>query len=289
MLLGVIIREITDPFFAYAIEAVSMEAASHGYNVVLGHAHGRADEALALWAVLEARHCDGILIVGDMRDEPRLIEDLATARLPVVALWHGALVSGLPTVTVDNRAGILSVLEHLVSLGHERIAFIGGRRIGGDNRQREDSFLTGLEARGLTLPDGYLLTTANDPEWGVEALGRLLELPEPPTAIVCSTDLIASGVLHGAHERGLSVPRDLSVTGFDDLPMATYTVPSLTTVLNPIREVVSKGVTMILDLIEEHTPDGPPEHVVIEPRLVVRNSTGPVRPAGPRRGSPRRN
>jgi DNA-binding LacI/PurR family transcriptional regulator len=70
--------------------------------------------------------------------------------------------------------------------------------------------------------------------------------------------------------------------------MATYTVPSLTTVLNPIREVVSRGVAMILDLIEEHTPGGPPEHVVIEPRLVVRNSTGPVRPTGPRRRSPRR-
>src|SRR6266545_4675168 len=89
MLLGVIVREITDPFFAGAIEAVTVEAGRRGYNVVLGHAHARADEAIALWGVLEARHCDAIVLLGDMRDQPRLIEDLADARAPVVALWQG--------------------------------------------------------------------------------------------------------------------------------------------------------------------------------------------------------
>ena len=90
MLLGVIVRDITDPFFAGAIEAVTVEASRRGYNVVLGHAHARADEAIALWGVLEARHCDAIVLLGDMRDQPRLIEDLAGRARPVVALWQGS-------------------------------------------------------------------------------------------------------------------------------------------------------------------------------------------------------
>ena len=167
VLLGVIVREITDPFFASAIEAVSIEAARRGYNVVLGHAHGRADEALALWGILEARHCDAILLLGDMRDKLQLIEDLHDTPVPVVALWHGSRAAGLPTVTVDNRAGIDAVLDHVRGLGHRRIAFIGGRRLG-DIREREEAFRTHVTRHGLDLPDGYMVSVANE----FEAAGR---------------------------------------------------------------------------------------------------------------------
>lgn len=90
MLLGAIVRDITDPFFAGAIEAVSSAARARGYNIVLGHAHARATEALELAAVLEARHCDGILLLGDMGDQPRLLADLRDTHVPVVALWQGS-------------------------------------------------------------------------------------------------------------------------------------------------------------------------------------------------------
>ena len=90
MLLGVIVREITDPFFAGAVDAVSAEASRRGYNVVLGHAHGRTDEALALRAVLETRHCDAILLLGDTSDQPRLLDDLRHANVHVVGMWQGS-------------------------------------------------------------------------------------------------------------------------------------------------------------------------------------------------------
>src|SRR6185369_4709667 len=106
MLLGVIVRDITDPFFAGAIEAVTLVAAERGYNVVLGHAHSRADEAIALWGVLEARHCDAIVMLGDMSDQPRLVEDLRGTHIPVVALWEGSKPDGIASVSVDNEAGI---------------------------------------------------------------------------------------------------------------------------------------------------------------------------------------
>jgi DNA-binding LacI/PurR family transcriptional regulator len=137
MLLGAVVRDITDLFFASAIEALSIEARARGYAVVLGHAGEQTDEALALAAVLEARQCDAIVLLGDLQDEPRLIEDLRNARIPVVAIWHGSDPSdSFQTVGVDNRAGIRAALTHLTALGHRRIAFVGGHSHG-DIRERE--------------------------------------------------------------------------------------------------------------------------------------------------------
>ena len=117
MLLGVIVRDITDPFFAGAIEATSLEANKRGYNVVLGHAQQSAEEAEALTSILEARHCDALLFLGDLRDRPGLIEELQNTSIPVVALWHGSRESGIPTVSVDNKSGIAAVVDHLVEPG----------------------------------------------------------------------------------------------------------------------------------------------------------------------------
>jgi DNA-binding LacI/PurR family transcriptional regulator len=279
MLLGLIVREITDPFFAGAIEAVTVEAAQRGYNVVLGAAHARADEAIALWGVLEARHCDGILLLGDMRDQPRLVADLAGASVPVVALWQGSEPSEVASVGVDNAAGIHAVLDHLVELGHSRIAFVGGLGLG-DIKERHDAFVQHATGLGITLPEGYALSGSNDPAAGVAALHRLADGPDPPTAVVASTDVLATGVLRGAAERGLRVPEDISVTGFDDIPQVAYTVPALTTVRMPVNEMVRTAVHLVLDppsAAAAHIGDPPP---VVRPSLVVRESTGPA-PAPP--------
>src|SRR5919197_5639950 len=162
MLIGAVVRDITDPFFAGAIEALSVEARGRGYNVVLGHAHGRADEALELTAVLETRHCDAIVILGDMQDQPRLLADLRTSLVPVVAMWQGSSPLEGPTVDVDNRAGILAALNHLVELGHERIAFVSGRPLG-DIRERQAAFEAFMLDRFDAVPEGYVQHVPNTP------------------------------------------------------------------------------------------------------------------------------
>ena len=268
MLLGVIVREILDPFFASAVEALSTEAARRGYNVVLGTAHARANEAIALWGVLEARHCDAIVLLGDTRDQPRLLDDLGNARVPVVALWQGSRPTRIPSVSVDNRLGIDLVMDHLAGLGHERIAFVGGRRLG-DIAEREDAYKAVMERNGQRPRKGYVTETANSATGGRESLRALLRLAQPPTAVVCATDVLAVGVLHEAHERGLSVPTDMSVTGFDDIPMAAFTVPALTTVRMPITEMVLSAVAMVID----EQVGGSPPHPILAPTLVVRDSS----------------
>jgi DNA-binding LacI/PurR family transcriptional regulator len=277
MLLGVIVREITDPFFAGAVDAISVEASRRGYNVVLGHAHGRTDEAIALRAVLETRHCDAILLLGDTSDQPRLLEDLRETNIDVVGLWQGsAPVLGLSTVSVDNRAGMEALMSHLLGLGHKRMAFIGGGfgegRLLGDIGERRAAFLELMAAANLPVPDSYVCEIENNLSGGATAFESLMNLPVRPTAIFASTDLLAIGALHAAGRMGLSVPRDVSIVGFDDLPMAEYTNPALTTVRQPMAEMAAVGVGAAID---KDRAEGAAVVQLLVPSLVVRESSGP--------------
>src|SRR6476646_5441138 len=190
MLIGAIVRDFSDPFFATVIEALAVQAMARGYNIVLGHAHGRVDEGIALTAVLETRHTDAIVMLGDMQDQPRLLEDLRESSVPVVATWQGTSPLEFPTVDVDERAGIVAGLEHLIELGHERIAFVSGR-LPGDNWQRQEAFVELVTARFGRIHDGYVQVVDNSLAGGEAALRALLELDDQPTAVMTSTDLVA--------------------------------------------------------------------------------------------------
>jgi DNA-binding LacI/PurR family transcriptional regulator len=243
MLLGAIVRDITDPFFAGAIEAVSVEARKLDYNIVLGHAHAEATEAYALATMLEARQCDAILLLGDMGDQPRLLDDLRDTHVPVVALWQGSELDLIPAVNVDNRSGIVTAIGHLRALGHRRIAFIGGRSLG-DIRERQAAYTEVMADLLGEVPPGYVQHVANRPGGGEAAFRALMRLPPRPTAIVVSTDVLAIGVLRGALVMGIRVPEDLSVVGFDDIPMAAFTVPALTTVRMPTAEMAAAAIML---------------------------------------------
>jgi DNA-binding LacI/PurR family transcriptional regulator len=240
--------------------------------LVLGSAHSKADEAIALKAVLETRHCDAIVLLGDMRDEPRFLDDLRASQTPVIALWHGTELEGVPTVNTDNQAGMVAGLDHLIDFGHRRIAFIGGRPLG-DIRERRTAYLDHLRERQIPVPEGYMQNVTNEPAGGDAALRTLMSLATPPTAVVCSTDHLATGVLHAAADLGLDVPGELSVIGFDDIPMASYTVPSLTTVHMPVAEMTAIAARLAMDEGETSDEGGAHTYVVI-PNLVVRKSTG---------------
>jgi DNA-binding LacI/PurR family transcriptional regulator len=277
MLLGAIVRDITDPFFAGAIDALSLEARQRGYSVVLGHARERADEALALAAVLEARQCDAIVIVGDMRNQPRLIGDLESVHVPVVAVWHGSRHDGFLTVNVDNRHGVEAALDHLIGLGHTRVAFVGDPVLG-DIQERQAAYEEYVGQGRIETRDGYIQHTRNSPSGGVAAFEALLELEEPPTAVAASTDVLAIGVLHAAFERGFRVPADFSVVGFDDIPFAAATVPALTTVRMPVEEMIRGAVEMVVDESLRDAAGSRDGVRVYQPSLVVRRSTAKLEP-----------
>ncbi len=273
MLIGAIMRDFSDPFFADAIEALAVEATNRGYNIVVG-GQGRWQEGLALTTVLETRHCDALIMVGDLEDQPRLLADLRESMLPVVALWQGVSPLEFPTVDVDNRAGTILGLQHLVGLGHQRIGFISAK-LPGDNLQREQAYIEFMRDRFGGLPEGYVQRVPNTLAGGETALGALVNLPEPPTAVAASTDLTAVGVLHAAYGLGRIVPGGLSVVGWDDLTIAAYTVPGLTTLRMPTHDIAAEGVRIAIELARDTNASREPMVKCYEPTLIVRESTAP--------------
>jgi DNA-binding LacI/PurR family transcriptional regulator len=271
-LIGAVVRDFSDPFFAGAIEALVVESMAHGYNVVLGHAPGRKEDVVSLTAVLETRHTDAVVLLGDMQDHPRLLADLRQSMVPVVALWPGTSPREFPTVDADDRAGIWAGLGHLESLGHRRIAFLSAELPGG-YLVREDAYIDFMRDRFGGVPPGYVERCPNTLAGGDAALRRLMDNPEPPTAVVTSTDLVAVGVLHAANSLGTAVPEKLSVVGFDDILIAAHTVPALTTLRMPISEIVAHAVDKAVALARGSDAAHVPSLEIFKPTLIVRDST----------------
>jgi DNA-binding LacI/PurR family transcriptional regulator len=274
MLLGVIVRDFSDPFFASAIDVLATEARANGYNILLGHAHRGLEESAQLTDVLETRHTDAIIVLGDIHDQPRLLADLRRLAVPVVATWQGISPIDFPTVDIDDAVGIRLALEHLIGLGHERIALVSAR-LPLDNPHREDLYAEVMREHFGGVPDGYIQRVPNTLAGGEAALGALLQLPGPPTAVAATTDLVAVGVLHHAWSVGCAVPHDLSVIGYDDLYIAAHTVPPLSTIRMPMTEIVREAVRLAVR--RPHEPMAPQEPSVVRfsPTLIVRQSTAP--------------
>ena len=275
MLIGAVVSDITDPFYGRAVELLSVEAIARGYNLVLGHAHDRADAALALTAILETRHCDAIVLLGDIQDQPRLLADLQNSVVPVVALWQGSSSLAVPTVDVDNRRAIRLGLEHLVKLGHKRVAFASGPLLG-SVRERHDEFIAFSKRHFGGSPKGYVQQTPNTYSGGETAFENLVNLANPPTAIVASTDTLAIGMLHAAYSKGWRVPNDLSIVGFDDIALSSHTVPALTTIRMPMVEIATEGIQLAIKLAKEGRGQSAP-HRVFRASLIIRQSTAPPR------------
>jgi DNA-binding LacI/PurR family transcriptional regulator len=269
-LLGLVVRDIADPFFTAMLKVIALEARRRGYNLVLGDARGSAQEAQALAQVLEVRHCEAILLVGDVVDEPRLLADLSGTDVAIVAVCQGTRAPGLSTVNADSDRGARLALEHLYALGHRRIALLDAGWIG-DVEPRRAAYRRFVREHDLPSPAKYQQVVPNEPGGGQTACARLLRLREPPTAIFATTDVLAIGALNSAQAAGLRVPRDLSVVGFDDIPFAAYTVPALTTVRQPIETMARLAIEIALRRAADR--GAPLETHSLDPELVVRDST----------------
>jgi DNA-binding LacI/PurR family transcriptional regulator len=198
----------------------------------------------------------------------------------VVALWQGAIPLRFPTVDVDDRYGIRLGLEHLVELGHSRIAFASARLPGG-NPAREESYVEFMTEVFGGVPEGYLQHCESSMTGGSQAIESLLALEDTPTAVACSTDAVAVGVSHGAYDRSIEVPGQLSIVGFDDLALARFANPALTTLHMPTDEIVAEGVRLAHELVRDAAGAAHPSLKVFEPTLIERASTGMPRAIGP--------
>jgi LacI family transcriptional regulator len=211
-----------------------------------------------------------LILLGDLRDQPVLMNQLLGSELPVVGLCQGSRAPRMHVVNVDNAAGTHLALELLHNLGHRRIAFVRGGWIFGDARERQEAFRAFMRERNLPLPRRYVQASENDLAGGFNAALALLSLPQPPTAIYAASDKLALGVLKAAFIRGVRVPEELSVVGFDDIPMAAYAIPSLTTVRQPSEQLARLAVDEVLELLGKPTTNSTKR--IVQPELIQRDS-----------------
>ncbi len=218
------------------------------------------------------RRADGVLVVAPNTDATT-VPNLKEFRIPVVALSASGELWGVPAVDVDNEKGARIATEYLLSLGHRRIAHLIGNAEASSAAARRAGFCAAMTAAGVPIPDTYLAAGRYRGSINYAQTVRLLRLPQPPTAIFAGNDLMAQAVLKAARDHGVSVPEQLSIVGFDDIPMAALVTPTLTTIRQPLLEIGHQAFDLLVALVEGKPV--PMTTRLLEPKLVVRESTAP--------------
>jgi LacI family transcriptional regulator len=274
-LLGVIVRDIADPFFANFIAELISQARLQNYHIVLGHAGSNPEEALEFTDVLDARHTDGVFLLGDLKGDESALKEMLRFTHALVALCRGPSPASIYTINTDNFAGTDYVMDHLYNLGHRKIGFIDGGWLG-DIQERREAFLSYIMRQGLPFNQEWVQMANNDSAGGYLAMTRILALADRPTAIFASDDVMALGAMKAIADFGLKIPDQISIVGFDGIDVASFSCPSLTTVSQPIRAMVLQALKLMMQLIDD--PENSPKQRVIRlaPELIVRQSTGPA-------------
>lgn len=215
---------------------------------------------------------DGLLAI--LPRESLCLDSLVTANLPVVVIDQRGTLNRFPSVSVDNYGGAQLAVEHLAELGHTRIAFVSGNEAIEGVRDRQRGYHDALVGRGLSCDPELVVIGDLSQMTAFEVASSLLDLPDPPSAIFAANDQSAFGVIAAVREAGLRVPDDISVVGFDDIPMAEQFHPALTTVRQPFQQMASSAVNTLLAQIAGL--DAASQRITFPAELVVRDSTGPA-------------
>jgi DNA-binding LacI/PurR family transcriptional regulator len=270
--IGVIVSSISDPFIAEVVAGLEEVTSAHGYPLILATSQGDPDREIKMVHAFEDRRVDGVVLTGGSHLGPVHAPMLAHMNIPVVVMNGQGTANFAHSVVVDNIAAGHVVVRFLAQLGHRRIAYIGDRFGFQSNAAREEGYRQGLTAHGLKYQPDLVLVGDAQPESGMFAMEQLLSLPEPPTAVFCYDDLTALGALRAIHLRGLRVPADISIVGFDDLLVASYTEPPLTTIRQPNRAMGRLAAETLFNLLAGKRP---PDTQRLPTELIVRESTAP--------------
>jgi DNA-binding LacI/PurR family transcriptional regulator len=274
-LIGVIARDISDPFHIQILQGVNEITRAREFRLFLGHVDYRPDVALSYGSMFERSHADGIIVLGDFADGAQILADLTVQHRFVVGVSDRVERGAFPGVYADSVEGTRLALEHLWDLGHRRIICVS------DPGTVDQLLRTSLYEQFMTTHGLAELIVSHqirqpDPEpsyrLGLELFGSSDGRPIP-TAIYATSDTIAIGLLQAAYQTGVVVPDQVSIVGFDNIAIAAYTVPPLTTVSQSGIEMGRTAAALLLDMIESDRTGDEVEDIVLEPSLVVRDST----------------
>lgn len=279
--IGLVVTDITNPFFAQMTIGSETALEEADYAVLLGNTSERLSKQERLLEAMHGYAVDGVLLAPAMNTTIETVERLRRWRLPFVMVVRYLFDVDADYVGADNLAGAEMAAEHLVAAGHQRIAFVGGPAGSSARRDRLQGLCNVLARRGIAADDALFVTSPVTREGGRRAILDLLALPNPPTAALCYNDVVAFGVMLGLQAAGRRPGRDFDVIGFDDIEEAALWQPALTTVAIDPQRIGVEAARLLLERIEN--PDAPPRRVILPPRLVVREScaalTEPARAA----------
>jgi DNA-binding LacI/PurR family transcriptional regulator len=264
---------LADPALAELLAGLSDAAALRGYYLLLATA-GAASEADLCLNLARTGRVDGLLLLDVQVDDERA-RTLCESGIPHVCV--GPAPSGCASlfVMVDGRAGALMAMRHLLGLGHKRVGLIQLPSELAESEPRYLGYADALAEGGLAIDPALIVEAGRSEEDGYQAMGELLSAPKPPTAVLACSDELAFGAMHALYDAGLEVGRNVSLVGFDDVPLAAHTHPPLTTLRQPRRAFGAHLAALLIDAIERRAHAA--QSATLSARLVIRRSTGPPR------------
>ena len=269
---GLIVSEITNPFFPEIVQSFEDIAVQNNYEILLtSTVHNPKRMELAVRRMIE-RRVDGVAILT-FGMEDSLIADLRFRKVPLVFVDVGPQVPGVSNIRINYLHGIRQAVQHLAALKHSRIAFVSGPLNLKSALARRAAFEESMHEIGLDVPAELIVEGDHKIEGGMQALARLAALRYCPTAILCSNDMTAIGVMREAYERGLMIPRELSLVGFDDIRLAQFTTPPLTTVQMSQTLVAEYAFKALREEVERGSTSSAGKKYELVTNLVLRGST----------------
>lgn len=266
--LGMIVSNLGSQYTGEIVRGVSHAAAEAGFDLLIHTTSAAVSRERERISLLSRGLADGFLA---LLPKTGTTAALSRTDAPVVIIDHRGAETSLPTIAVDNYAGARAAMTHLIQLGHQRIGFVAGRADVHAGMERYRGYREGLLSEGLSYDDALVQAGYFRQRGGFAAATELLQLAEPPTAIFAANDLSAFGVLDAAKVLGIAVPREVSVIGFDDIPMSTQVHPALTTVQQPLHEMGQAAVRALLALLKGIDPVT--GRVQLPTKLIVRETT----------------
>jgi DNA-binding LacI/PurR family transcriptional regulator len=273
-LYGLIISDITNPFFPELVKSFEDVAVQFGQEVLIANTNYDPHRMEVCVSRMLQRKVDGVAIMTSEMDE-HLIDEMSSRRIPLVFLDTAAPQNGISNITIDYASGIDAAVEHLSALGHKAIGFISGPMTLTSARLRRKAFCRSMKNKGLKIDEDLIEEGNHRMDGGHEAMALLLDKKVRPTAVLTSNDMMAIGAMGAVFERGLKVPHDISLIGFDDIELSAFTQPALTTVRLPRQEIAKIAFRALYNTRHNATAKG--SEFTIQPILIERKSTGPVK------------
>ena len=273
--IGVLVPQLSQPFFSSLAYAIERTLFSHGYRAFLCSAEEDAAEESAYIDMLLGQRVDGLILVPtgqSMANVQRVLE----AKVCVILVDRDLPTLKIDRVLSDNFDGAYKLARHLIDLGHRRIGIISAPQHSGSIARRLAGISHAFQEAGIRNEQYLFAEGAQEQfELGFTVAHEFLQSSRPPTAVIALTDVIAVGALHAAWKAGLALPRDLSVTGFDDIPLARYTMPELTTAAQPVFEMGKQAALRLLRRVKK--PDLKMNRTLLPTSIVIRGSTSAAR------------